>query len=337
VNYDAIGLTAGGSFLVAIRFTPVDLTPYQGAMLTEVKFFVGSLTTTTAFVLKVWEGANAATLIVDQPLSGLVIGDWNVVALDTPVPIDIMQELWIGYACNNSPLGDYPAGCDVGPAVAGFGDMISLDAVTWAPLSGYGLNYNWNLQGHVQALDGQVADLQPLPKATIMNPAGTTLALGPVNTSPNAVDHTRGDRSLLGYNVYRDDVKINTSLVVPTQYMDLDLPIGVYTYYVTAKYTLCESDPSNSIVVAVTDINELTNELIKVYPVPADNYVNIEVGNDIRQIRVINYVGQIVYEQNVGKEKAFQINTASFNSGAYMIEFTSETGNVATRRLVIAR
>ena len=337
INYNSIGLTQGGTFYVAIRFTPDDLTPFQGAMLTEVKFFIGSSTTTSSIELMVWEGANASSLVIDQPLSSVIVGDWNVVALDTPVPIDVTQELWIGYGCINTPLGDYPAGCDVGPAVAGFGDMISLDGVSWAPLSSYGLDYNWNLQGHVQALDGQVAELPSLPQAPIMNPAGTTLALGTVNTSPNAVDHTRGDRSLMGYNVYRDDVQINANLVVPTQYMDVGLDIGVYTYYVTAVYTLCESEPSNSVVVAVTGIEEPANELIRVYPVPADQYVTVEIGNNIRQIRMINYIGQIVYEQNVGKDRIFQINTSTFNSGTYTLEFTSDKGNVVTRRLVIAR
>jgi hypothetical protein len=216
--------------------------------------------------------------------------------------------------------------------------MITLDGTVWEPLSGYGLDYNWNLQAHIVGIDGQVAELKPILQKPITNAVGTRPAKsGVVNTSPSAVDQSTGSRSLLGYYVYRDGVQITPNLVLATQYTDIDLPLGMYTYYVTAKYTLCESEPSNEVVVVIDAINELTNSMINVYPVPAKDYVTVEVSDDIRELRVLNYVGQVVLEQNVIKEKSFQLNTSTLSSGTYMIEFTSENGNVASRRLVIAR
>ena len=46
--------------------------------------------------------------------------------------IDGSEELWIGFSMTQ-PAGEYPAGCDAGPAEAGFGDMLTLDGVLWNP------------------------------------------------------------------------------------------------------------------------------------------------------------------------------------------------------------
>ena len=46
------------------------------------------------------------------------------VELDESITIDWSQELWIGYNID-TPAG-FPAGCDGGPAVTGYGDLISL-------------------------------------------------------------------------------------------------------------------------------------------------------------------------------------------------------------------
>jgi hypothetical protein len=339
VNYDAIGLTAGGSFMVAIRFEPSQIAPYAGTVITEVKFFAGSTVVSTQFVLKIWKGANASILIYEQPIINPAIGDWSVIALNTPVPVDVTQELWIGYACNNSPAGEYPAGCDAGPAEAGYGDMITLDELLWEPLSGYGLNYNWNLQAHVVGVDSKVAELVPIAQKPLINSVGARPAKsGIVNTTPEAVDNTVNSRSLMGYNVYRDNVKINDALVLVTQYTDVDLEFGTYTYYVTAQYTFCESEPSNSVVIVdCCGINEFSNSMIHLYPVPAKDYVNVEVSDDICEFRVLNYIGQVVIEQNVVKEKTFWINTSTLISGTYLIEFMTENGSTTTKRLVIVR
>jgi hypothetical protein len=180
--------------------------------------------------------------------------------------------------------------------------------------------------------------LEPEPCLPPLNLAGEVVNIFDVQLtwqSPTAVDRSTKNKSLLGYNVYRDGVKINT--VVETQYTDMDLATGTYTYYVTAQYTLCESEPSNEVVVVITGIDELANGKINVYPVPATDYVNVEVSDNVRELRVVNYVGQVVLEQNVGQEKSFQLNTSTLSSGSYMIEFTSEDGNIITKRLVIAR
>lgn len=69
-------------------------------------------------------------------------------------------------------------------------------------------------------------------------------------TAPDAKSGSAA-RSLTGYNIYRDGVKINTIPVTNTYYNDLNLTSGSYSYEVTAVYTYGESEPSNSITAHV--------------------------------------------------------------------------------------
>jgi hypothetical protein len=56
------------------------------------------------------------------------------------------------------------------------------------------------------------------------------------------------DRSLLGYNVYRDGVMINTIPLTGETFTDIGLDRDmIYSYYVTALFDEGESDPSNTV------------------------------------------------------------------------------------------
>jgi hypothetical protein len=57
-NDDAIGLTGGGTFSVAVRFTPAQLGEFAGTSLTKIRMFPYGPNGT--IVLKVWTGANAS-------------------------------------------------------------------------------------------------------------------------------------------------------------------------------------------------------------------------------------------------------------------------------------
>ncbi len=58
----------------------------------------------------------------------------------------------------------------------------------------------------------------------------------------------------LGYNIYREGVVID-SLVENPEYQDIPPENGTYEYYVTARFTLGESDTSNHISVAYQGSN----------------------------------------------------------------------------------
>ncbi len=238
-NFDAIGLTAGGTFSVAARFTPNELFAFDGLLMTNVTIYINDVP--DAMTLYVWTGANAANVLLTQTVTPVGL-DWNNFVYSTPITIDASNELWIGYEVTHL-AGFYPAGCDGGPAVANYGDMITMDyGVTWAPLSGYGLDYNWNIWGGIAGDRGEdVVLLRPQPW----------------NPQPIQVDQ-RHELSLAGigeifrpftgdYNVYRNDGLLVT--VAENLYDDLSVPAGIYSYYVKAVYDEGESPQSNTVTV----------------------------------------------------------------------------------------
>jgi hypothetical protein len=81
-------------------------------------------------------------------------------------------------------------------------------------------------------------------------------------------------------------------------------------------------------------MNELLSDAeFVVYPNPARDYVTIKTNTSIKQIKVYNYVGQIVAEEIVGDE-IYTINTAGYNSGIYFIQVETSEG-WSTRKVLI--
>ena len=85
----------------------------------------------------------------------------------------------------------------------------------------------------------------------------------------------------------------------------------------------------------VTAVNDLSNEFTaNLYPNPATDVVNINTNFVISNIKVINYVGQVIFENNPEQED-FQINTSNLVSGMYFVQIESNEGYVITKRLTI--
>ncbi|MCX6233396.1 MAG: carboxypeptidase regulatory-like domain-containing protein [Bacteroidetes bacterium] len=253
-NYDAIGLTSGGSFMVASRWEVTDLAAYDGMYLTKIKFYPRGAS--TDYALKVWIGENAGTLVVDQPIDSVVLDEWNKVTLTTPVQIDATQELWFGYAIIEHPEGEYPAGCDHGPAIAGKGDMITTDGETWDPLSGYGLDYNWNLQGWVTT-EAVYAPLVSLPRAKIENSGDVYPAAGMLKPVSTATFDDNSRLTLLGYNLWRNGNNVHFVPAPDTFYIDPSVAAGTWEYYVSAVYDEGESFTSEPATVVIIPRGDL--------------------------------------------------------------------------------
>jgi len=167
-NFDGLGLTEGGDFDVAIRFSPALLADYDGWKITKIKFFP-KVGLSVLYSLEIYEGAdiNSLSLQYLEEVINPTINAWNEITLNEPFTINAANELLVGYWVQNSSAGDYPAGCDAGPADAEYGDLISVDdGTTWYSLSiaAPALNYNWNIQVYVTNQKGVVKTLTLQPK-----------------------------------------------------------------------------------------------------------------------------------------------------------------------------
>jgi len=298
INFTNVGLSEGGTFDVAIRFTPGQLSHYVGSYLSWIKFYPTSYN--VDFSVKVWKGNNAEFLISEQFVPFPLINQWNSILLDSLIPIDHNMELWIGYSCKNIPPNNYPAGCDDGPSITGFGDMIYIEGTGWFPLSTYDLDYNWNLQGYIQSESEQLSIIKS-PEPEI---------------------------ELLGYNIYRNEEKINQDPVINTFYQDGPLPSPFdYTFYVTAVYPDCESEPSNSIVVLIENISELKPTEIEIYPVPVSGSFTIKSDKLIKSIRIFDVSGNLISEERLNKN-IFYVDASQWSSNFLFIEIETTTGKV---------
>ena len=139
-----------------------------------------------------------------------------------------------------------------------------------------------------------------------------------------------------------DTWMLKSDNLTQTSYTDTDwatYPAGWYRYAVIAEYTYNHSEPalSNPVEQVIIGINEPDLGSIKVYPVPAKDIVLVEVNNSIRDLKIINYTGQMVYQRKVEGEKTFRVNTSGFRTGSYLVEFILDDGKVVTRKMVIMK
>ncbi len=91
----------------------------------------------------------------------------------------------------------------------------------------------------------------------------------------------------------------------------------------------------NGLKLGATSINEVTSELnAQIFPNPAKDVVNIQTNFEIQSLKVVNYVGQVVFDRPVDQMN-IQINTSNFVPGMYFVQIQSVDGTVITKRLTI--
>lgn len=135
--------------IAAVRFEPQDISQYNNMYLTKVRFWPHA--PNCQYSIRVWQGGNQSspgTQLIDQPVFGIVIDQWNEVTLTTPIQINANQELWFGVHYSTS--AGYPAGTDAGPAINYKGNMMWWDG-QWTTLLNLSATQdrNWNIQGFV--------------------------------------------------------------------------------------------------------------------------------------------------------------------------------------------
>ncbi|MBW6516173.1 MAG: carboxypeptidase regulatory-like domain-containing protein [Candidatus Cloacimonetes bacterium] len=106
----------------------------------------------------------------------------------------------------------------------------------------------------------------------------------------------RSNRALLGYNVFRDDLMINSEPLIDTLFYDLTVENdSTYTYQVTAIYTLTESEPSNSVSVTpgVNQLKKIGEDTLTANTLPLNFFYRCSLTQTIYMSDEINMVGTI--------------------------------------------
>ncbi|MCD4694851.1 MAG: T9SS type A sorting domain-containing protein, partial [Bacteroidales bacterium] len=340
MNWDAgtnsgngIGLTDGGTFRCAAHWEPADLINYFALVLTNVQFYANGDAAAT-YVIKVWTGSAGTNEVHSQAVGSFTVDDWNEVILDNPIAITGGEDFWIGYEVTHG-AGTFPAGCDDGPAIPYKGDMITLGG-GWVSMSiEYGLDYNWNIQGWVEAADGKTS---PLGKIVSFAPnSGSFAASGSTGIANKAP--MGGAKSLTGYNVYYSFEGATYSVLdfVTTEsytHEGAALIIGEHCYKVTAVYDPeGESEFTNIECEIITSVTENLLSATQIFPNPANDIVNIESDYLIESVTIFNYAGQVVSREGVNNN-TYKVNTSEYQSGIYFFQIDTNEGRISQRVII---
>ncbi len=103
----------------------------------------------------------------------------------------------------------------------------------------------------------QLVNLQP-PTRSIVKGSNIISEKANVALIDNATENNRAPMATLtGYNIYKDEAFLAYTTL--TEYDDLNLPAGTYSYTVTAVYTESESEPAGPVTVEIITCNVPTN------------------------------------------------------------------------------
>ncbi|MBE9484887.1 MAG: T9SS type A sorting domain-containing protein, partial [Bacteroidetes bacterium] len=322
VHYNGVGLTGGGVFSVASHWDADQITAYEGMYITKIRFVPYINAVTTSFTLKVWEGPDAGTLVYEEALSSLVPGEWNDITLATPVAIDVTQELWFGYTMD-SPDGENPAGRDAGPAIAGYGDMISLDGIAWDPLSHIStIDGNWNLQALIAGGDESKSEL------LLKNDSQKTLS-----------DSRTGSKGIIGYNIYLDKLQDEYEFVDFTEDTSYTYEYqggSLLFFVVTTVYEDCESGYSNVACVSIGIDENDKNNVIRIFPNPASDMITVESSVRMSRLCLLDYSGRSLQCHELQNQIQTSLDVSSCEPGIYLLRVDTEEGRFV-RKLVVAR
>jgi hypothetical protein len=223
------------------------------------------------------------------------------------------------------------------------------DGTAWSTLSAATGGGNSVFLCRAKALVGK--DLKQVVYGPAVTPAASAPVTGVLSAANRAVntgnfatttitplDATRG---AVGYNVYRDGVLLNTALVTDTTYTDLNIAEFANCYVVKAVHEGYfgdfESAATNEVCLDVTGINKPVAASLNVYPNPAKNFVNVTTTSNIRNIELVNYLGQSVSNNAVTAAGTTTINTSALESGVYFVRMTSVDGTVTVERVTITK
>jgi len=212
----SLGLTAGGNWQFACRFTPEELEPYAGYGLTTVQFYFnrpgyeGPAMDLNVIIYGEGTSTTPGEVLYEEAFTADAGEGWRTFTLAEPQPVPGDAERWVAINLINQPSGYFPAGMTAG-ATAGKGDWVSLDGVSWLEITIYGFDYDFMIWAGVEAggptvehdlkmksIDAPItgtAAAAIIPKATVKNQGN--------NTETN-VDVTFKVNGLSEFNVYNE-------------------------------------------------------------------------------------------------------------------------------------
>lgn len=270
---DAIGSGGQVELEMAHRYLPSHLEALGvlGATLTKIAFMGHE--PTASYTVKIYTGGSGGTpgsLILTQNVPTINPMQWTEVELSQAITIMPDTELWI--SIDISTQTGFPACCDAGPALGGFGNMIYFEDGWYTLNMVADSDANWMIKGFATGATGRTmsfvfdensykeTDEKALRDFPLISASkkGIVLSRNENSVEYDAVENRINNRSVLSYSIWRthlasmNDESTWTSIatdVAETYYTDetwADVTSGEYKYVVKAVYEEGLSSPAFS-------------------------------------------------------------------------------------------
>jgi len=135
------------------------------------------------------------------------------------------------------------------------------------------------------------------------------------------------------YRIYRNEQFLLST--TNTIYLDENLSVGNYEYYVVTHYTnTCISGSSNHTIVNIeVGINERENvDKIVIYPNPTTGKLQITSNElQIDNVEIFDIYGKKLLEQKAEGRKQKEIDVTDFSSGIYFIKIQTKLGMIVKK------
>ena len=332
--YSGTALSDYDTMYVATGWDTTNLDAYRDLYLVGMEYFIGEgAAEVEGFVYL----NNALSLRV--PMTGRIReASWNTLMFNQYIPMDQPLEVVVGYWVSYGEEATAVAAFDMGPAVAGYGDLMSVDGQAWTLLSANGIDANWCIHALVvkkrdmEEAAKQYAATGVMPKVKVMSLS----SVGLQEAQPFAENQVKASSEsvkLKGFNVYRDGEKLNEAVLSGFSYTDQNVAEGEYDYSVSAVY---ESGEEESELYYI-DLKSTGSEdcgaegmAVNVYPNPVSDKLYVE--SPVAGFEILSLSGKRMGRYEAG---VHEIDVRAYASGLYLLKFEAADGSVRVEKLVI--
>jgi hypothetical protein len=132
---------------------------------------------------------------------------------------------------------------------------------------------------------------------------------------------------LIGFNIFRNEILLNESIVTGLEYTDEDVPPGNHTYSVHSVFIGNGKGPSATTEIYVSGIQETGSTTIKLFPNPSNGEVFIELDSHLNidpVITLFDLNGRPVFGSFFEKtgHNTMKINLSDYPPGVYFLGLT---------------
>ena len=329
--YSGTALADGQTMYAAIGWDSTRLNEYRDLYLVGIEFFIGNDVEELSGIVYLND-----TFCMEVPMRDRIReAEWNTLMFDQYIPMDQPMEVVTGYKVRYSEAATAVAAYDRGPAVRGFGDLMSADGQQWTILSGNGIDANWCINGLVV----KKRDLEEAAKTAMttgITPKVKVMSLSSLGLKePARLENTKATSESLklrSFNIYRDGVKLNDNILTSYTYTDIPVAVGGYDYTISAVYDdgEQESDPFYIEVGGSANEGETQAAHLRVYPNPASE--RLFVDGEYASAELLSLSGKIMQSFPVPSS---ELSLEGLESGVYFLRFVLPDGATCTQKIII--